>query len=445
MSTHLHSSTQAFCAELSPSDSVKRFNRLVVSRRVMKIGFAVALCSAGIFGIFSDSTYISSSDAVVSADVVNVLAPINGTISSLPLRLGSLVENGQVLGDVDNPRSDRQHLDNLLTAQNTAKSTFDALTTERSVLQAQEKALLKRDSLDGSAVASRLSQQSTAASQTLLGLQQALAEANIEFHRGEQLHLAGIISDAVYDKLLSEQRIASQTLAAQQAVLASLQSETVDAMHGILTEPGDASDVSYSRQRADEIAIKLAENAAALTLARGQSKEAIANVDKETVRENLMRQSEIHAPIQGSVWKINTTDGQEITGGSSVLSLVDCSQQFVLVQIPQDRVPNVAFDREARIRLAGESKERAGTVVSVSGDVLKLQNERFAAVPFEESSQQMATVLVMLKEPSVQSSTARDPSTAQRNSSQCLVGRAARVLIPAYSTNLATRWIHEFF
>lgn len=431
MSTQANSSPEGLSASFLPAVSAIGIGRFAVSRRIIKIAFAITLCSAGAFGVLSDSTYISSSNAVVSANVVEVRAPIDGTISGLPLIVGSMVKAGQIITRVDNPRNDRQHLDNLLTSETSSKSTLDALIAERRSLELQQKELLQRAKTDSSAIASRLEQQSRSAAKMASSMQFTLAEANIELHRGEQLHRAGIISDARLDTLRSVQLVASETLDAQLATLASLRGEAANAVLGILTEPGDASDVSYSRQRADEITIKLAENAVQLRVAREQSEEARMNVQAETVRENMMRQAEIHAPIQGLVWKQSATDGEHIVDGGSVLSLVDCSQQFVLVQVPQDRVPDVALHKVARVRLAGESIERPGTVSLISGDVLKLENTKFATVPSQDVSQQMATILVTLN--------------ATGGNTACLVGRGARVLIPTYPANLSFSWMRRFF
>jgi multidrug resistance efflux pump len=138
-------------------------SRLSLTRRIAKIGFAITLCSAGVYGMISNSTYITSSDAVISADLVKVRAPIDGTITGLQLSEGSFVRAGQLLGTLNNPRSDRQHLDNLVAAQTSSESIIKALTSERLELQVQSRDLLNRSRLDSLAVASRLGQQATSA------------------------------------------------------------------------------------------------------------------------------------------------------------------------------------------------------------------------------------------------------------------------------------------
>jgi multidrug resistance efflux pump len=440
-----NSSPPSIASAQVPSFDVARLSALTVSRRALKITFAVALCSAGAFGMFSESVYISTSNAVVSADVVEVRTPIDGTLSGLPLAEGSLIEAGQLLGSVDNPRSDRQHLDDLRTLENSALSTVNALTAEQTLLQTQQNALLVRAKIHSSAVSSRLKQQAIEATRTLSGQKLALVLATTELRRGEQLHAAGILANSEFDRIRSAQLIAVEVVAAQQSTLTNIGAQAADAAHGLLSEPGAVSDVSYSRQRADEIAIMLAENASALSIALGQSNEAHLNVEAETVRGGLMRQSEVRSPIKGFLWKLNTANGERMVSGASILSLVDCNRQFILAQVPQDRVPDIAIHREARVRLAGETEERTGTVLSVSGDALKVSDAKLAALPFEESSQQMATVLIALKMKPLPSEAGDPVHSSLNENASCFVGRTARVLIPTYSTNLATRWIRELF
>jgi multidrug resistance efflux pump len=440
-----NSSTRAISAPLIPALDAVKLPAFAMPRRVLKITFAIALCSAGAFGVFSESAYISTSNAVVSAHIADVRTPIEGTISGLPPAAGKTVEANQLLGSVNDPRSDHQHLDNLRILESGALSTVEALTAEQAALQAQEHALLSRSKLHSSAVSSRLQQQAVEAGRTLSGLKVALGLATSELRRGEQLHDAGILANADFDRLRSAQLIAVEAVAAEQSNLTNLDAQAVDASHGLLSEAGDASDVSYSRQRADEIAIRLAENSSALAIALGQSKEAHLNVETERVRGDLMQQSEVRSPIQGFLWKLNTTNGEHTLSGASILSVVDCNRQFVLAQVPQDRVPDIAVNRGARIRLSGESEERTGTVLSVSGDVLKLPDAQLAALPFQESSQQMATVWIELNKPGTPSGDGDLARSGPSESTSCVIGRSARVLIPTFSTNLASRWIHDNF
>lgn len=445
MPSSINTASKAISSTATSSLEAGTLSGFNVSRRALKISFAVALCSAGAFGVLSESTYISTSNAVVSTQLIKIRTPIDGTLTGLPVAAGNAVRVGQILGSVDNARSDPQHLDDLRILESNALSTVDALTAERTSLQVQQHELLARSKLHGTAVSSRLQQQAVEEGRTLSGLKVALGLANTELRRGEQLHDAGILADAELDRLRSVQLIAAEAVGAEQVNIANLRAQAVDAAGGLLSEAGDASDVSYSRQRADEIAIRLAENSSALAIALGQAKEAHLNVRAASVRETLMSRSELRSPIEGYLWKLDTTNGEHTLSGASILSLVDCRQQIVLAQVPQDRVPDIAIHREARIRLAGESEERTGTVLSIEGDVLKLPDTQLAALPFQEASQQMATVWIRLNTDATPTGGGSSTHPAPSESSACVVGRTARVLIPTFSSNLATRWIHDIF
>ncbi len=165
-----NSYTRAISAPLIPVIDAVKLPVFATSRRALKVTFAIALCSARAFGKLSEGAYISTSNTVVSAHVTDVRTPIEGTISGLPLAEGNSVAAGQLLGSVNDPRSDHKHLDNLRILESSALSTVAALTAEQTALQAQLRALLSRSKLHASAVSSRLQQQAVEAGRALSGL-----------------------------------------------------------------------------------------------------------------------------------------------------------------------------------------------------------------------------------------------------------------------------------
>jgi len=433
-------SSQTLPSTLTPTLDVAAWRAVVFSGRTVKITCALALCVAGSFGALSESAYISTSNAIVSATVVDVRAPIEGTVSGLPAATGSLLRSDEVIASVDNPRSDREHLDNLLALENGAAAVVAALTSERQVLLAQQHGLLQRADAHSSAVAARLREQTVEAEHTLSGLQLALTQSTAELRRAEQLHTAGIVSNADFDRTRSAQLIAAEAVATQQSHVKTMRGQAADAGRGVLSEAGAASDVSYSRQRADELSIKLADNASALASATAQSLSSHNNLQAESLRGALMRQAEMRSPVQGYVWKVNANNGERTAAGASLVSVVDCSRQFVLAQIPQDRVPGVTLHSMARIRLAGESVERFGTVLAVEGNVLNTPGANLATMPLQVSADPMATVRIELN-----SGTAPEAPQQAAENAACVIGRSARVLIPATPSNRASRWLHELF
>lgn len=405
-----------------------------IPRRVIKLGFAGSILFAGVYGIVSENKYVSTSNAVVTTYVLAVRTPIDGTVTGLPIAAGVFVHQGELLAQLDNPRVDRQHLDNLQITEDMAQSTADALAVEQDKLNRQRAALVNRSDAHMAAVHDRLKLALAENERLLEASKLALQEATIELNRGRQLHDAGILASADYDKLVTAQHIADQEYAAQQANLASVRTQEKAAARGILTEPGQNNDVSYSRQRADEITIKLAENTRILLASRAQASESQSAVDAESARSGLMRHSELESPIDGLLWRLNAVNGEHAAAGNPILSLIDCRRQFLLAEVPQDRVPDVALNHTARFRLAGESTERTGDVLSVMGDSPNDPESKLAVIPARDDTQQLATVLIRI-----------DANSAHPDAEGCLVGRTARVLIPTVPTNRASRWFRKYF
>lgn len=406
---------------------------LAPSSRMIKLSAAALSCILGAYGLLNESQFVATSDAVMSAYVLDVRTPTEGTVTDLPLTAGDFVHDGQVLGRVDNPLADHQHLDNLHITEEVARSNADSLTEEQATLEQQRSMLTVRAGQYTAAVRERLQHQVSEAVFTLSARREELAEADLELSRGRALHSVGIISNAAFDKVSSTQNLLTQEVRASEAQYAVVEAQQSAAKRGVLSEPGTNSDVTYSLQRADELSMKLAENARALASALAQARQAHLAVEAETRRDALLGTTELRAPSSGELWNLAAVNGEHVSSGAAILSLVDCSRQFLIADIPQDRIGSVVRNGRAYVKLSGETTERTGTVMTVSGDSSRDLNVKLAAKPLHNSYDSLATAVIRL-----------DPVPGQKaTSSACLVGRGARVRIPTTRTNILTHWIAE--
>jgi hypothetical protein len=85
--------------------------------------------------------------------------------------------------------------------------------------------------------------------------------------------------------------------------------------------------------------------------------------------------------------------------------------------VPQYRVPNIEVGGLARLKLAGEATERTAAVASITTDAAVTTNTKYATTPEREKVPGAIVMLDKLE-------TANDPSS-------CIIGRTARVLLPA--------------
>jgi multidrug resistance efflux pump len=171
-------------------------------------------------------------------------------------------------------------------------------------------------------------------------------------------------------------------------------------------------------QRIDEIDLRLTELDRAIALAQAEADATAAELAAEERRMALIRSAVVTAPQAGVVWKVGAADGERVAPGDPILETVDCNSGFVLAGIPQKRLSSIAVGSEAAFRLAGESTDRAGRVVSLSGD--KADDHGLAALPSGTDGSE-ATARIQISAP---------------DSKECLIGRTARVLIPAADQDL---------
>ena len=418
---------------VAPSDSAELASTWNTHKRPIKIAAAGALLMAGAYGAFSEQLFIDSSDAVVSAYVLDVRAPIEGVVAGLPHASGAVVHVGDVLGGMRNDLVDHQHLDDLRTLESVAVSNATADQAELRAFAVQRDTLLDRAGSHADAVSTRLANAVNEARSTLSAREAELAQAERDLQRGTSLHDQGIIAHAEYERLVTARTVAARNHEAQRAAVVSLEAQHAAAVHGLLSEPGTNNDVAYSRQRADELSTKIAEVQRSLAASLAQAGQAGAAVAAETVRATQLHGTEVRSPIDGQVWQVNAMDGERITAGDPLLTLVDCSRQFLLVEVPQDRLPQLAIGGEAHFRLAGETVERVGTVLAATGDPQKEVNHKFAAFPLQDSSQELATVRVSI-----------EPATDAAVPT-CAVGRSARVMLPTAPTSMARRMMRRWF
>jgi multidrug resistance efflux pump len=144
--------------------------------------------------------------------------------------------------------------------------------------------------------------------------------------------------------------------------------------------------------------------------------ETSARLDAERHRFDLLHGADLIAPSAGMLWKLGASEGERLAASDTVAEMVDCRSAFVVAAIPQDRFSDIEIGGLARVRLSGETLDRVGRVVSLTGEASLANDRNLAAAP---PVQRVATATARIEVAS-SANAARD----------CLVGRTARVLLP---------------
>jgi hypothetical protein len=97
--------------------------------------------------------------------------------------------------------------------------------------------------------------------------------------------------------------------------------------------------------------------------------------------------------------------------------IVDCGAAFLAVAVPQTRLPDIDLAAAATFRLSGEQQDRTGHIVAITSESALRGDAALATAPVAGTTP-VASVLVAVP-----------PSVNKLGG--CLVGRTARVLLPA--------------
>jgi multidrug resistance efflux pump len=80
------------------------------SHRVLKIAIAAGVLAAGGGAMLSGHGEIPSTNAAISTNLVSLRTSIEGTVTGLPNRVGSMVARGALIAHIENPRVNDEHL-----------------------------------------------------------------------------------------------------------------------------------------------------------------------------------------------------------------------------------------------------------------------------------------------------------------------------------------------
>ena len=400
--------------------------------RILKVGLAVVAVATGCYAILAQQGFIASENAVVSAYVIALRTPIEGYVSGERAVIGQEVTQGAVLATVTNPRVDDQHLQDLRDRLQRLELDRAAILRERDALRAMLADLRQRAETYRDALVARLSGQATATRMSLVADLAQREQARRDYARKAALVQSGAASLAELDRTRYAFERLDGEAQAQAGQLAAVQAQLDAAARGVTTDPG-ANDVAYSTQRADEVRIRLAELDRELDNNGADSEVARSLQASEAQRIALLHAATMSAPSTGMLWKVGASHGERLSTGDMTAELVDCRAAFLVATIPQNAYSHIALGSQARFRLAGETNERTGRVLSVTGDTSLIGDRNLAAVPATEHK---PSAIVRIEVP------------ASRNSAaDCLVGRQARVLLPSAGDSVldaAARLLQSF-
>lgn len=261
----------------------------------------------------------------VDANQVIVSPQVQGRISKLLVDEGTAVKQGDLIAVLDPSELEAQ--------ERGAAAMIESLRSQVSATQATSTAMQGSTT---SSVANAQARLESARAQ-LLEAEATLQRVESDSRRTVELAQQGVASD-------QERVQAEANLKAQQAVVASLQKQ-VEAAQADL----DAAIANTHQAHAAQSTV--ASTRAQLSNAEAQLKEA----------EVRLGYTKIYAPVTGTVSVRAAREGEYLTAGQPIVTIVDFGDTWVRAAIPETESDHIGLGDTLRIRLPGGT-ETSGKV-----------------------------------------------------------------------------------
>ncbi|MDF2234796.1 HlyD family efflux transporter periplasmic adaptor subunit [Albimonas sp. CAU 1670] len=374
-------------------------------------GFAIAL--AALWIILGEQLAGASADAVVNARLTTVRAPIAGDLSLAPRELGTLVEQGEPLGSLADPRADTVRLDDLTLERAVARSEIERLEAEIAALEEAVASLESRAADYGLRRQRQLEAQLEQRNSQARALEATLEEARGALNRSTELQSRGVETAANFDRFRAAARVAERQLEAAQADIEVARIELASARRGVFLGEG-YNDAPYSEQRISELSVQKRLLAAQLAGETTRAQAIDARIDAERRRVNDLRTAGLTANVRGRVWSLLAADGERVQRGQDVMRLVDCASTLVTLSVAESVYNTLAVGDAAEFRPAGTDKVISGTVLRLAGSGASTIYQNLAVAP---SQRHLERYDVAVQAPGL----VDDPELG------CAVGRTGRV------------------
>ena len=337
-------------------------------RRIVKTVLGLAIFAGVGFMPVQRFFEASSVEAVVNARIVTIRAPIDGRVeagAALP-EVGSAVAANTILLRVINRRADRGRLDDLRRLIDLLESERGALIARLGLLRAQHTELVEQTRYFQRARVLQLEARIDEIKSQISAAVATRSEAATALERSAKLLQAGAQSKAGLERAQRDLALAAEGETSLRRRLAGAEVELEAARQGKYV--GDSyNDRPSSSQHADDIALRIAESEADLSIRDERLDRLKSNMREEAVRYADQQSAELAIPVSGQVWEVMTAPGEEVRAGRELLRILDCTGVVVTAVVSAKTYASLRIGGAARFQPVGESRDYAGTIVRLSG------------------------------------------------------------------------------
>jgi multidrug resistance efflux pump len=340
-------------------------------------------------------TTVSSRDAVISADFVEMNAAIDGVVDALTVRPGDVLKATQPLLSLQNERTNQlgvQQIRSRITDLQTQQQRLAGQLARNAELAA---AVEREGATEVSFKVERVDEDVDRLQAELAAKESELKMAQLTLGRVRKLAVAGALPQAQLDQAQIEVDRLTSNVQASQASLNKIKVDQATTRTGL--NPDRERNNYDSRIRLQELNHRIADQRAELSLLQQNQKNAQAELGQAQADQKQIAVGQASSPIDGVLYELKVRSGQFVQKGTYLGRILNCQQRWVEVTVDEPSLKSITPGKAATISLnALPDKTLTGKVTLIRSGTGRLQPGQDVALPIAPNLPRTSQVRVEL-------------------------------------------------
>jgi multidrug resistance efflux pump len=394
--------------------------------RALRILIGVGMLGLPIWFLTPGLWTISSSQAIVNAQVITLVSPIEGVVTQPPPPLGQLVSQGSVLLQIDAPLADLKYLDVLKTEVATAVARVAALSQHRARTEALKHDLEISFNKYKVSMVQRLEHELAEARSEAEAAEATLRQRESEEKEELAISRRSMGSQRELNQARFTSEVASRNAERTRTAVARFTDQLDSLKKGIFTGSSDSrNDVPYSRQRIDDLTVQLVDDEMRFQEEQAKLLRLRQQLETEAGQARQRSSYQLKAPADGIVWRHFVTQNSSVGTQTRLVQILIASSTFVDASLPEKYADDIRPGDKVVVRAMGSDLESPGTVRYLIGEEARVKDDTLAAASPEVGRHEVHVIVDL-----------DQGLSGAIDFNQCFVGRRVEVRFPGITRSV---------
>lgn len=360
--------------------------------------FLVAVFTLPIVLVLPHARSLIVRNAVTTAQILDLNAPISGSVTALDVIPGSVAVADRAVVSLFNEKEDSSRVARLEAMKAYSETEVSRLIQQLEMVTSVAEARRAEMYAYTEAVNLDVARQLQTTRDRSVALQSALREAESNLERVTRLHEDGLLSRADYEAADAAYQAAQADFSGNKLEISRLQQQQEEIRKSVF-QVNVPDGALLTRQSVQELDLEVLRIEQALGESRGRLAATTAELVSAEQAYSKASSADMLLPPGRVVWNVYTAPGAWVNEGSPLLSFVDCSRLMLDIAVDDATLELIEPGMKVNVRLFGSFEYREGTVTLVRGSSALRSDQRVYAAEVENRGHRKGRVLASIEAP----------------------------------------------